>query len=83
MYSVRILMKWGESILFGKKVFVSSPYLLFILLNIEIIFPYLLHGQLARWRKWRAFDVGEAKEGLDNELWRKWSNGRVGEWAVT
>ena len=27
--------------------------------------------------------VKEAKEGLENELWRKWSNGRVGEWAVT
>ena len=27
-------------------------------------------------------DVGEAKEGLENELWRRWSNGRVGEWAV-
>ena len=40
-------------------------------------------GGLARWRKWRASDVGEAKEGLENELWRRWSNGRVGEWAVT
>ena len=39
-------------------------------------------GQLARWRKWRACDVGKAKEGLENELWCKWSNGRVGEWAV-
>ena len=28
------------------------------------------HGPLARWIKWRAFDVGEAKEGLENELWR-------------
>ena len=28
-------------------------------------------------------DVREAKEGLENELWRKWRNGRVGEWAVT
>ena len=41
------------------------------------------HGRHARWRKWRACDVGEAKEGLENELWRRWSNGRVGEWAVT
>ena len=24
-----------------------------------------LHGRLARWRKWRACDVGEAKEGLE------------------
>ena len=30
------------------------------------------HGRLARWRKWRACDVGEAKEGLDNELWHRW-----------
>ena len=41
------------------------------------------HGRFARWRKWRACDVGEAKEGLENELWRTWSNGRVGEWAPT
>ena len=41
------------------------------------------HGRLAGWRKWRASDVGEAKEVLENELWRRWSNGRVGEWAVT
>ena len=34
-------------------------------------------------RKWRACDVGEAEEGLENEMWRRWSNGRVGEWAVT
>ena len=39
------------------------------------------HGRLARWRKWRACDVGKAKEGLGNELWRRWSNRRVGEWA--
>ena len=41
------------------------------------------HGGLARWRKWRACDVGKTKEGLENELWRGWNNGRVGEWAVT
>ena len=41
------------------------------------------HGWLARWIKWRDCDVGEAKEELENELWRRWSNGRVGEWAVT
>ena len=41
-----------------------------------------IHGRLARWRKWRACDVEETK-GLENELWRRWSNGRVGEWAVT
>ena len=43
----------------------------------------LYHGRLARWIKWKACDVGEAKEGLENELWRRWSNGMVGEWAVT
>ena len=42
-----------------------------------------LHGRLARWIKWRACDVGEAKEELENEMWRRWSNGRVGEWDVT
>ena len=41
------------------------------------------HGWLTRWIKWGACDVGEAKEGLENELWHRWSNGRVGEWAVT
>ena len=42
---------------------------------------YAFNGRLARWIKWRACDVGEAKEGLESELWRRWSNGRVGEWA--
>ena len=41
------------------------------------------HGRLSRWCKWRACDVGKAKEGLENELRRRWSNGKVGEWAVT
>ena len=41
----------------------------------------ICHGRLARWRKWRACDVEEAKERFDNDLWRRWSNGRVGEWA--
>ena len=45
-------------------------------------FRWGYHGRLAGWRKWRACDVGEAKKGLENELWRRWSNGRVGEWAV-
>ena len=31
--------------------------------------------------KWRACDVGEAKEGLDDVLWRWWSDEKVGEWA--
>ena len=41
------------------------------------------HGRLARWRELKSCDVGEAKEGLANELWRRSSNGRVGEWTVT
>ena len=49
----------------------------------EVSWNQFWHGRLARWIKWRACDVGEAKEGLEYELWRKWSNGRVGEWAVT
>ena len=27
-------------------------------------------------------DVGKATEGLDNELWRKWSDGKLWEWAL-
>ena len=45
------------------------------------ILYYHNHGRLSRWIKWRACDAGEAKEGLENQLWRRWSNGRVGEWA--
>ena len=41
------------------------------------------HVRLARWRKWRVSDVEEAKEGLENELWRRWTNGRIWEWALT
>ena len=26
-------------------------------------------------------DVGKATEGLENELWRRWSDGKGGEWA--
>ena len=26
-------------------------------------------------------DVGKSTEGLENELWRRWSDGKVGEWA--
>ena len=36
------------------------------------------HGRLSRWR---ACDVGKAPEGLKNKLWRRWSDGKVGEWA--
>ena len=34
----------------------------------------IFRGRLARWRKWRACDAGKAKQGLENELWRRWSN---------
>ena len=64
-------------------------------LTIHVVF-YNEHEWLAKWRKWRACDVekrkegwriscdvGEATEGLENELWRRWSDGKVGEWAVT
>ena len=27
-------------------------------------------------------DVGKATEGLENELWRRWSDGKVGEWGM-
>ena len=31
---------------------------------------------------WRmSCDVGKATEVLENELWRRWSDGKVGEWA--
>ena len=34
-------------------------------------------------RVWRKnCDVGKATEGLENELWRMWSDGKVGEWAL-
>ena len=41
---------------------------------------HILYRRLARWRRWSAFDVGETTYGLENELWRRWSDGRVGEW---
>ena len=27
-------------------------------------------------------DVGKVTEGMENELWRRWSDGNVGEWAL-
>ena len=39
------------------------------------------HGRLARRRKWKSCDVREAKEGLENELWRRWSDEKLGERA--
>ena len=48
-----------------------------LLLNLcqgnENVSATLDHGRLARWRNRRACDVGKAKEGLENELWRRWS----------
>ena len=29
-----------------------------------------------------SYDVGEATEGLENYLWRRWSDGKVAEWAL-
>ena len=37
-----------------------------------VLFP--VHGRLARWRKWKSCDVGEAKEELENDLWHRWSD---------
>ena len=45
--------------------------------------PIIFHGRFARRIKWRACDVEEANEGLENELWLRWSNGKVGKLAVT
>ena len=39
--------------------------------------------QEKRKKEWRmSCDVGEATEGLENELWRRSSDGKLGEWAV-
>ena len=45
--------------------------------NIRVCMHCLPHGRLARWRKWKSCDVGEAKEGLENELWRRWSDWKL------
>ena len=38
---------------------------------------------MKRRKVWRmSCDIGKATEGLENELWRRRSNGRVREWAV-
>ena len=42
-----------------------------------LIYKSFQHGRLARWRKGRACDIGEAKEVLENEPRRRWSNGRI------
>ena len=56
----------------------------FLILGVSFVFCSVLslgHGRLARWLRWSTCDVGEATEGLQNELWHMWSDGRVGEWA--
>ena len=70
---------------------ISLPISLSLSLSLSLFFFFGIlstcqrqrHGRLARWIKWRACDVGEAKKGLENELWRRWSNRRVWEWALT
>ena len=58
-------------------------YMIFVkIFNLKKMLLYEGHGRLARWIKWRTCDVREPKVGLENELWRRWSNRRVGEWAV-
>ena len=27
-------------------------------------------------------DIGKSREGLETELWRRWSDGKLGEWAL-
>ena len=61
----------------------STDFEFFVLWSSHCQCISFLHGRLARWIKWKSCDVGEAKEGLENELWRRWSNWRVGEWIMT
>ena len=34
-----------------------------------------MYGQLGRWLRWSACDVGEPTEGSENELWHRWQKG--------
>ena len=35
-----------------------------------------------QWKGWRmSCDIGKVTEGLENELWHRWSDRKVGEWA--
>ena len=74
--------------------FLTIQNLKFVKMTIRRTWLYLwVHGQLARWIKWRTCDIGEAKEGLkncdigeameglENELWHRWSDEKVGKWA--
>ena len=70
---------------FPSSILITCPTqdIIFLLISTRpIIFGFPYHGRLVRWCKWRACDVGEAKEEFENELWRRWSDGRVGEWAL-
>ena len=42
--------------------------------------PVLWEKRKKGWRM--SCDVGEATKGLENELWRRWSDEKVGEWAL-
>ena len=49
--------------------------------------PGELSEELVTQEKWKKgwtinCDVGEAMEGLENELWCGWSDWKVGEWAL-
>ena len=48
--------------------------MLSLAVSLTFCWPQIKHGRLSRWIKWRACDL-EAKEGLENELWHRWSNG--------
>ena len=85
--SLSLSSSWSSSLVFCSHHL--SQFLSLSYLSLLSISPYsslylsLFHGRLARCLKWRACDVGEAKERLENVLRRMWNNGRVGEWAVT
>ena len=39
--------------------------------------------QVKQRKDWRmSCDVRKAMEGLENELWRRWNDGKVGEWTL-
>ena len=70
---------------FGKSAFAQTCFLLLKIRLVHInraksknAFEHALarfsHGRLARWRKRKSCDVGEAREGLENELWHRCSN---------
>ena len=42
--------------------------------------PVTLEKRKKGWRM--SCDVGKATEGLENEPWRRWSDGKLGEWAL-